>query len=205
MSRATLITLKALIWVACLVPLAWLVARAFEVGGFNLGANPVEEVLHTLGKTSLNILFITLTVTPARQIAGFNALIRFRRLLGLFAFFYLVLHFFAYAVLDLQLAWSTIGADIAKRPYITLGMAALALMTALACTSTQAMQRRLKRNWARLHKAVYVIAILGVIHFQWQTKGDAELEPWVYIGILTVLLGYRVVRWLKRARQTQAA
>ena len=205
MSRTTIITLKALIWVACLVPLAWLVARGFEIGSFDLGPNPVEEVLHTLGKTCLNILFITLAVTPARQITGFNVLIRFRRLLGLFAFFYLVLHFLAYALLDLRLAWSTIGTDIAERPYITLGMAALVLMTALACTSTQAMQRRLKRNWARLHKAIYVIAILGAVHFQWQTKGDAELEPWVYIAILTVLLGYRVVRWLVRARQPQPA
>jgi sulfoxide reductase heme-binding subunit YedZ len=204
MSRTTLITLKALVWAACLAPLAWLIARGFEVGG-NLGANPVEEVLHTLGKTALNILLIALAVTPVRQITGFNALIRFRRLLGLFSFFYLVLHFLAYALLDLRLAWSTIGADIAMRPYITIGMAALALMIPLAATSTQAMQRRLKRNWARLHKTIYVIAILGVVHFQWQTKGDAEREPWVYIGILAVLLGYRVVRWLMRARQPQPA
>jgi sulfoxide reductase heme-binding subunit YedZ len=127
-------------------------------------------------------------------------------LLGLFSFFYLVLHFLAYALLDLRLAWSTIGTDIAMRPYITIGMAALALMIPLAATSTQGMQRRLKRNWARLHRSIYVIAILGVVHFQWQTKGDAEREPWVYIAILTGLLGYRVVRWwLRRSQRQQPA
>jgi sulfoxide reductase heme-binding subunit YedZ len=201
MSRATLITLKAGIWAACLAPLAWLFVRGFEIGGVTLGPNPVEEVLHTLGKTGLNILLITLAVTPARQLTGQNVLIRFRRLLGLFSFFYVVLHFLAYALLDLRLAWSTIGTDIAMRPYITIGMLALALMTALAATSTQAMQRRLRRNWARLHKLIYVIAILGAVHFQWQTKGDAELEPWVYIAILSVLLGYRAVRWLMRPKK----
>jgi sulfoxide reductase heme-binding subunit YedZ len=198
MSRATLITLKALIWAACLAPLAWIVVRGLEIGPFDLGPNPVEEVLHTMGKTALNILLITLAVTPARHITGQNVLIRFRRLLGLFSFFYLVLHFLAYALLDLRLAWSTIGTDIAERPYITIGMAALVLMIPLAATSTQAMQRRLRRNWAKLHKSIYVIAILGAVHFQWQTKGDAELEPWVYIAILTALLGYRIVRWLRR-------
>jgi sulfoxide reductase heme-binding subunit YedZ len=203
MSRATLITLKVGIWAACLAPLAWLVVRGFAIGGVTLGPNPVEEVLHTLGKTGLNILLITLAVTPARQLTGQNVLIRFRRLLGLFSFFYIVLHFLAYALLDLRLAWSTIGTDIAMRPYITIGMLALVLMIALAATSTQAMQRRLRRNWARLHKLIYVIAILGVVHFQWQTKGDAEREPWVYVAILTVLLGYRFVRWsMRRGRAT---
>ena len=204
MTRGTLITIKAGIWAACLAPLAWLFIRGFEIGGVNLGPNPVEEVLHTLGKTGLNMLLITLAVTPARQLTGQNVLIRFRRLLGLFSFFYVVLHVLAYSLLDLRLAWSTIGTDIAMRPYITIGMLALVLMTALAATSTQAMQRRLRRNWARLHKLIYVIAILGVVHFQWQTKGDAELEPWVYIAILTVLLGYRVVRGRMRRRQPQS-
>ena len=200
-----LITLKALVWAACLAPLAWIVARGFEIGQLNLGPNAVEEVLHTMGKTCLNILLITLAVTPVRQMTGLNALIRFRRLLGLFSFFYLVLHFLTYALLDLRLAWSTIGTDIAERPYITLGMAALVLMIPLAATSTQAMQRRLRRNWARLHKSIYAIAILGVVHFQWQTKGDREIEPWVYIGILTVLLGYRLVKWLGRLKQPRPA
>jgi sulfoxide reductase heme-binding subunit YedZ len=157
-----------------------------------------------LGKTGLNILLITLAVTPARQLTGQNVLIRFRRLLGLFSFFYVVLHFLAYALLDLRLAWSTIGTDIAMRPYITVGMLALVLMTALAATSTQGMQRRLRRNWVRLHRLIYVIAILGVVHFQWQTKGDAEREPWVYIAILTALLGFRVVRWLTRRARAQS-
>lgn len=198
MSRRVLIASKLIIWVACLTPLAWTLLRAFEIGSWGLGPNPVEEILHTMGKTSLNILLITLAVTPLRQLSGLHGLIRFRRLLGLFSFFYLVLHFSAYALLDLRLAWSTIFADIAERPYITIGMLALAAMIPLAVTSTRAMQRRLGRNWVKLHRLIYPIAILGVLHFQWQTKGDLELEPWVYAGILTVLLGYRLVRWLRR-------
>ena len=200
MSRSTLIASKIFVWAACLAPFAWLVVRAFELGSSNLGPNPVEEVLHTLGKTGLNILLITLAVTPVRQLTGLNVLIRFRRLLGLFSFFYIVMHFLAYALLDLRLAWSTIFVDIAERPYITIGMLALLMMIPLAITSTRAMQRRLKRKWGKLHSMIYAIAILGVLHFQWQTKGDLEPEPWVYAGILTMLLGYRVVRSVLRKR-----
>jgi len=151
-----------------------------------------------MGKTSLNLLLLTLAVTPARQLLRLNVLVRFRRLLGLFSFFYLVLHFLAYALLDLRLQWNTIVVDITERPYITIGMLALVAMIPLAVTSTHAMQRRLRRNWGKLHKTIYPIAILGVLHFQWQTKGDAELEPWVYAGILTVLLAYRLARRLRR-------
>jgi sulfoxide reductase heme-binding subunit YedZ len=200
MSRARLIAAKILVWLACLAPLAWITLRAFGVGGSNLGANPVEEVLHTMGKTALNILLITLAVTPLRQLTGFNVLIRFRRLLGLFSFFYLLLHFLTYALLDLRLDWSRIGSDIAERPYITIGMLALVAMIPLAVTSTRAMQRRLGRKWLKLHRLIYPIAILGVVHFQWQTKGDLEPEPWVYAAILTVLLAWRVVRRMRQRR-----
>lgn len=200
MSRRTLIAGKVAVWMACLVPLAWLVVRGLELGTMNLGPNPVEEVLHTMGKTSLNILLITLAVTPIRQLSGFNALIRFRRLLGLFSFFYLVLHLLTYVLLDQRLAWTTILVDIAERPYITIGILALLAMIPLAATSTRAMQRKLKRNWSRLHSLIYPIAILGVVHFQWQTKGDLEPEPWVYAAILVMLLGYRAVRAFVRRR-----
>ena len=205
MTKQTQIGIKLLVWIACLIPLAQLSLRAFGIGGLTLGPNPVEEVLHELGKTSLNILLITLAVTPVRLLLGWNWVFRLRRLLGLFSFFYLVLHFLAYALLDLQLQWSTIFDDIAERPYITVGMLALVGMIPLAVTSTRGMQRRLGRNWVKLHKTVYVIAVLGVIHFQWQTKGDAELEPWVYAAILGALLGYRFARWLVRRRLRAAA
>ena len=194
---------KVFVWSLCLVPLAWLVARAFAVAGTSLGANPVETVLHTLGKTGLNLLLITLAVTPIRRLTGFNVLIRFRRLLGLFAFFYLVLHFTTYAVLDLRLQWSMLFVDITERPYITVGMLALAGMIPLALTSTQKMQRRLGRKWATLHKMIYPVAVLAIVHFLWQAKSDLDPEPLVYAGVLTLLLGYRLAYWLSRHRRTR--
>jgi sulfoxide reductase heme-binding subunit YedZ len=194
---------KVFVWSLCLVPLAWLVARAFAVAGTSLGANPVETVLHTLGKTGLNLLLITLAVTPIRRLTGFNVLIRFRRLLGLFAFFYLVLHFTTYAVLDLRLQWSMLFVDITERPYITVGMLALAGMIPLALTSTQKMQRRLGRKWATLHKMIYPVAVLAIVHFLWQAKSDLDPEPLVYAGVLTLLLGYRLAYWLSRRRRAR--
>src|SRR5690606_20751790 len=167
MTRKVLLIGKAFVWAGCLAPLAWLVVRGFEISGWTLGPNPVETVRHTFGKTSLNLLLLTLAVTPVRRIIGWNALVRFRRLVGLFAFFYLVMHFLAYALLDLRLQWDTIGTDIVARPYITVGVLALLAMIPLAVTSTRGMQRRLGRNWAKLHRLIYPIGILAVIHFQW--------------------------------------
>jgi sulfoxide reductase heme-binding subunit YedZ len=171
----------------------------------SLGPNPVETVLHTLGKTGLNLLLITLAVTPARRITGFNVLIRLRRLLGLFAFFYVSLHLLTYAVLDLRLQWGTLFVDVTERPYITVGMLALAGMIPLAVTSTQAMQRRLGRRWASLHKTIYPVAVLALVHFLWQTKTDWEREPLIYAGILTALLAYRLAHWLRRRSLRRAA
>jgi sulfoxide reductase heme-binding subunit YedZ len=194
---------KVLVWSLCLMPLAWLVARGFAVAGTSLGANPVETVLHTLGKTGLNLLLVTLAVTPARRLTGLNVLVRFRRLLGLFSFFYLTLHFTTYAVLDLRLKWNMLFVDITERPYITVGMLALAGMIPLALTSTQKMQRRLGRKWATLHKLIYAVAVLAIVHFLWQAKSDLDPEPLVYAGVLTVLLGYRVAYWLSRRRRAR--
>ena len=190
-TRHRVVTAKAAVWVACLAPVAVLVLRALEVDGLTLGADPVQEVLNVCGKTGLNLLLLTLSITPVRRSTGFNRLISFRRLLGLFAFFYVVLHFATYAALDLGLAWDHVLEDIAKRPYITVGFTALLLLIPLAATSTHRLQRALGRNWGKLHRLVYAIAILGVIHFWWQVKRDIS-EPLLYAFLLTVLLGVRI-------------
>jgi methionine sulfoxide reductase heme-binding subunit len=184
---------KPLVFVAGLAPLVWLTCGAFGWFGASLGADPVKELEHECGKTALNFLLLTLAVTPVRNILGLPQLLRLRRMLGLFAFFYAVIHFTIYVVLDLELNWSTLGADIAKRPYITIGFTALLLLVPLAATSTNGMMRRLGRRWTSLHRLVYVIAILGVWHFYWQVKRDVR-EPLLYAGILALLLLYRVVR-----------
>ena len=183
---------KVAVFAVCLAPLAWLVVRALGLASLSLGANAVQEVLHSLGRTALNLLVLTLAVTPLLKLTGFITLLRLRRMLGLFSFFYLLLHFLSYALLDLQLAWDTVFVDITERPYITVGMLALAAMTPLAVTSTNAMQRRLGRNWIRLHQLIYPIAVLAVTHFYWQTKADVS-EALVYSFTLAVLLGYRIV------------
>ena len=194
--------LKVLLFVACLGPLAWLIVRALGIGGLSLGANPVEEVLNTFGKSGLNLLMLTLCVTPIRRSTGLNRLVAFRRMLGLFSFFYIALHFSTYAVLDLGLAWDTLLVDIRERPYITVGFTALVLMVPLAITSTNGFQRRLGRNWVQLHRLVYVIAILGVVHYWWQVKIDIG-DPLLYAFLLAVLLGVRVAHWrgLQRRRE----
>jgi methionine sulfoxide reductase heme-binding subunit len=190
---------KPLVFAASLLPLAWLICGAMEWLGASLGADPVKKLEHECGKTALNFLLLTLAVSPVRSLAGLPQLLRLRRMLGLFAFFYATLHFSVYLVLDLELNWHMLGADIAKRPYITIGFTALLLMIPLALTSTNGMMRRLGRRWQSLHRLVYVIELLGVWHFYWQVKRDVR-EPLIYVGILAALLGYRWVR--ARARVT---
>jgi sulfoxide reductase heme-binding subunit YedZ len=189
---------KVALWAACLAPLTVLVLRATGVMG-SLGANPVEEVLNVCGKTGLNLLILTLCVTPIRRSTGINRLIAFRRPLGLFAFFYLLLHFLTYALLDLGLAWDTLLVDITERPYITVGFTALVLLVPLAATSTHALQRRLGRRWAKLHRLVYPIAVLAVVHYWWQTKLDVA-EPFLYAFLLAVLLGVRLRHYSVHAK-----
>jgi methionine sulfoxide reductase heme-binding subunit len=193
---------KPAVFAACLVPALLLAAGAFGLPIEDLGPDPVSRILHSLGKTALNLLFITLLVTPVRQITGFTHLLRLRRMLGLFAFSYALLHFLAYLVLDQQLDWRGVLHDIGKRPYITVGFTALVLLVPLAVTSTNAMMRRLGRRWSRLHQLIYAIAILGVVHYYWQVKRDVR-EPLIYAGILAVLLGYRLVK--RRAARRQIA
>ncbi len=193
---------KPLLFAACLLPLARLLAGVFGVGGVSLGANPIDEIQDTLGKWALNFLLITLSVTPLRQLTGVNALLRLRRMLGLFAFTYVTLHFCNYLLLDQSLDAAAIVEDIAKRPYITIGFAGFLLLIPLAVTSTNRMMRRLGRRWQKLHRLVYVIAILGVWHYYWQVKADVR-EPLIYAAALTVLLGFRV--WRQRQQRLRSA
>jgi sulfoxide reductase heme-binding subunit YedZ len=184
---------KPLVFAACLVPLAWLICGAFGWFGESLGADPVKKLEHACGKTALNLLLLTLAVTPVKNLTGLSSLLRIRRMLGVFAFFYVVVHFSVYLVLDLELNFHTLGADIAKRPYITIGFTALLLLIPLAVTSTNGMMRRLGRRWQKLHRLVYVIAVLGVWHFYWQVKRDIR-EPLLYAAMLALLLTYRLAR-----------
>jgi sulfoxide reductase heme-binding subunit YedZ len=185
---------KPLIWLACLTPMALILLGGFGLANVNLSADPIRETLHRLGKTALNLLLITLCVTPLQQLLRQPQLLRVRRLLGLFAFFYALLHFTVFAVLDLRLDVSRIASEIVKRPYILLGALALLSLVPLAVTSTQKMMRRLGRRWAQLHRLIYPIALLAIWHFWWQVKADLT-EPLFYSAILAVLLGYRGWRW----------
>ena len=157
-----------------------------------LGADPGKEIVHFLGQSALILLLVTLSVTPV-QILFKVKVFPFRRMLGLFSFFYAVLHLSAYCVFLLELNFLDIWADVIKRPYITVGALALVGMLLLAVTSTRAMQRRLRHNWKRLHQLVYPVAILAIIHFIWQTRSDFT-EPLMYSAALTLLLSFRVYR-----------
>jgi methionine sulfoxide reductase heme-binding subunit len=180
---------KAAVFVLCLVPLALLLRDAAAA---NLGANPIEAVTHRTGDWTLRLLLITLAVTPLRSLCGWHALMRYRRMLGLFAFFYAVLHFLTYLVLDQFFHWGEIVADVLERPYITVGFASFLLLVPLAATSTDAMVRRLGgRRWQRLHRLVYFAAAGGVLHYLWLVKADLR-EPLLYGALLAVLLLTRV-------------
>lgn len=184
-----------------LVPLAVLLTKAVRDA---LGANPIEKITHVTGWWTLAFLMIALAVTPMRKLSGWPWLGRFRRMLGLFAFFYGCLHFTTYLVLDQFFDWQGILKDIYKRPYITLGFTAFVLLMPLAITSTDGMIRRMGgKAWRGLHKLVYVIALLGVIHFWWLVKKDIR-EPIGFAVVLAVLLGLRVV-WALRERNRPVA
>ena len=193
--------LRPVIFVACLVPAAWVIvaiASDFFQGTRLLGSNPIKEAEHFTGRWVLRFLMFALAVTPIRQMLGWNWLQRYRRMLGLFAFAYATLHLSIYFFLDLELAWGDLAADIVKRPYITIGMAAFALLVPLAVTSTAKMVKRLGgKRWAALHRSIYVIVVLGTIHFWMAVKRDITL-PLIFALIFAVLLGYRVVAWRRR-------
>lgn len=184
--------IKPVVFVLGLAPAAWLLMRAFGIGG-DLGANPIEEMQDTLGIWGLRFLVLTIAITPLKDWTGQTSLIALRRMIGLFGFFYILAHFLTWAVLDQGLMWSAIVEDVVERPFITIGFLALLLLIPLAVTSTRGMMRRLGRRWQQLHRLVYPIVILGVWHFWWQVKADIR-EPLLYAAIAAVLLGWRVYR-----------
>lgn len=186
---------KPALFLLALAPLGQLVARLLLD---RLGANPVEALLHGTGDWALRMLLVTLAITPLRSLLDVAALVRFRRMLGLFAFFYASLHFSVYAVLDLGLEWSLLWEDIVKRPYITVGALALVLMLPLALTSTAGWMRRLGRRWKALHRLVYLVAALGVLHYLWLVRLDLR-EPVIHALVLAVLLLMR--RWPLQLRR----
>ncbi len=189
--------LKGLAFLAALIPLEKLIWLGVHDG---LGANPIEKISRITGYWTLTFLLITLTATPLRQLSGWNWPLRWRRMLGLFAFFYACLHFLNYLVLDQFFDWPSIVKDIAKRPYITVGFPAFLLVIPLAVTSTNKMVQRLgARRWKQLHRLIYIIAPAGVVHFWWLVKKDIT-QPAEFAAVLTVLLGFRVVKALQKIR-----
>jgi sulfoxide reductase heme-binding subunit YedZ len=186
---------KVPIFLFCLLPLGVLVWRALTA---NLGANPVEFIQHATGDWTLRFLVSTLSITPLRKLLKLPELIRFRRMLGLFAFFYACLHFLTYLGPDQSFDLAAIWRDVAKRPFITVGFTAFVLLIPLAITSTAGWIRRLGgRRWQMLHRAIYISAICGVIHYYWLVK-SAVLRPLTYAAIVAVLLLWRLSDWLVR-------
>jgi len=181
--------IKPALWVLGLAPLLYLLNRT-RLG--DLGFDPIRTITHFTGRTAITILFITLTVTPLRRLTGWNPLIKVRRLIGNFAFFYALIHFLIYAVFDRELSPVGLGEDIAKRPWITVGFTTFLILLTLAITSPQAMVRKLGKRWQTLHRLIYLAAGLAVLHFTWAQKKDIRL-PLIYAAVLAVILGSRLV------------
>ena len=193
LARTTRFVVKPIVFAAALTPLALLV-HGVAFGG--LGPNPIESITHGTGDWTLRLLLLTLALTPLRVLTGWNGFARFRRMLGLFAFFYAVLHLLTYLWLDKFFAWPEIGRDIVKRPFITAGMVAFAILVPIAATSTDGMIRRLGgRAWKRLHRLAYLAAIAGIVHYWWLVKADVSL-PRAYAIAFAIVLAVRLyVAW----------
>ncbi|MCF6293512.1 MAG: sulfoxide reductase heme-binding subunit YedZ [Robiginitomaculum sp.] len=201
MSKSRLRWLKLLLFIALSLPFVWLLwqwSLLFTGKISSLGANPIEATNRFLGDTSLRILLLSLAITPLRQILRIPWLTKLRRMIGLFAFFYISLHLLSYFGMDLLFSLSALLKDITKRTYITLGMLGFVLLIPLALTSTNAAIRKLgPKRWAVLHKLVYLSAILGVLHYFFMAKGN-QLGPWLHLGVLMLLLGWRIYIYAKR-------
>jgi sulfoxide reductase heme-binding subunit YedZ len=198
LSRQIRFIWKPLVFLTSLIPAALIVGDIAGLTG-TLGANPVEEIQDRFGNWGLRFILLALAITPLRKMTGWNWLIRFRRMLGLFAFFYVLMHFLTWLFLDQGLLLTAIAEDIVKRPFITLGFAAFLILLALAATSTNRVRRALGTRWQKLHYGVYIAGILGVWHYWWQVKLDVS-DPAIYAALLAALLGYRL--WSRRVKTT---
>ena len=187
---------KPVVFLLCLVPMA-LLARAFFID--ELGANPIEKVELETGRWTLRLLAITLAITPLRRLTGWNAVGRYRRMLGLFTYFYASTHLLIYIGLDMVFDVSDIVEDVLEHLYVTVGMLTFLILTPLAITSTKGWVRRLGKRWVKLHRLIYVAAITGTIHYLWAVKKDTFL-PLVYLAIFAALLGYRVWDYFSKRR-----
>ena len=202
MTRRGRILLKVAVWIVCLSPLAMLAVRAWRD---DLTANPISFITNTLGDWTFRFLLASLALTPLRMVTGMAWQMPLRRLLGLFAFSYAAMHFSVWIVLDHFFNWSQMGADIVKRPYITVGMLALTSLIPLALTSTTGMIRRLgARNWKRLHRLVYFVAVCAALHFLWLAK-VGRTDQFVYAAIVALLLGVRLWDGVRKALQRRRA
>jgi len=186
--------LKPVVFVSLSLPFVWLV---YALLTNQLGANPIDAITDFTGEWALRILLLSLAMTPLRMLTGKPWPIRLRRMIGLFAFFYLLTHLATYLVIDQQFDIAAIWSDILERPYITAGTVALLIMIPLALTSTKGMMKRLGKRWTSLHRLVYVAATAAVVHYVWLTRGD-QLEPMVYLLILFALMLFRVKKLLAR-------
>jgi len=188
--------IKPVVFSIALLPLG---SMLFDAVHNSLGANPIQALQYRTGDWALRFLLITLTLTPLKILFGVVFQMRFRRMLGLFAFFYASLHLTVYVGLDQSFSWAYILEDVPKSPYILVGLSAFVLLVPLALTSTRRMVRRLGRNWQRLHRLVYLAAVLVIVHFFWLVKADLR-EPAIYAGVLAFLLGVRIVHARRKAR-----
>jgi methionine sulfoxide reductase heme-binding subunit len=193
---------KPALFIVCALPFLHVLLGAFEVAQFELGTNPVETIQDTLGQWGLRFLVVTLAITPLRDWFNAPQLILLRRMLGLYAFFYVLMHFLTWLLLDQGLYWQGILEDIAKRPFITIGFLALLLLIPLAVTSTNGMMRRLGKRWKTLHRLVYVITLLGVWHYWWQVKADIR-EPLIYLTFAAIFLAWRLWKLRRGSGQPQ--
>ena len=200
-TKRTILALKVVLWLGALAPGAWLIAGVFN--GW-LGANPIETLTHVTGMTTLVLLLVTLSVTPVRRLTGWNPVIRLRRPLGLFAFFYALGHFSIWFVFDMVFNVRWMLEDVAERPYITVGFAAFLVLLPMAITSTKGWIRRLGKRWSTLHKGIYLAATLGVVHFYWLVKADTRL-PVLLGACLLLLLALRTPGLMTRISARGAA
>lgn len=202
MAKVVKFPLKPLVFLLCLGPAIWLIYGLFAG---QLGANPIEAILRSLGDWCLRFVLLGLAISTTRRLTGWTGVLRYRRMIGLFAFFYVFMHLSVYIAIDHFFDWSTIWKDIIKRPYITIGMTAFVLLIPLAVTSPKAMMRKLGgARWKKLHKLVYIIAPFGVIHFFLLVKADVR-EPLIYGAILAFLLGERLYRRFEKKQTSTRA